>query len=252
MKRTPVLVLVSLLVLGVGWSIAPRSALPLYDGVGFPDEPYRFVQRPSGAPDTKAPTTARAQATVRNGHNASLLAASAETAPQVSVQIPPGLLVTPAGTTRVILVATPEKPPPATTGQYLWSNVYDVTASPAAELGSGDLQATITLRAATAQGPEPQIARYASGHWTTMPTFATGQDIYAAQLTQFGRFAVVGTKPLDVSQLAGSGDGKSGGSKIGLVVGAGAVVVLVGLYLLGRRRRATVRRREHAEVLDET
>jgi hypothetical protein len=236
------LLLVALLLLGVGWAIAPRAALPLYDGIGFPDEPYRFVQAPKGAPDTAPPTTGRASSTVTSGRTHQLTANSAEQAPQVSVRIPPGRLTLTSGTTRVRLTAAPVQPLPVPHGRYLWSNVYDVVVSPEAELRSGGLQATITLRAATGQRPQPKIAYYADGRWTMLATFATGRDVYIAELTQFGRFAVIGTKLIDVTQLPGySSDGSGGGSKTGLFVGIGALVVVVGLFFLGRWRRARAR-----------
>jgi hypothetical protein len=236
------LVLVALLLLGLGWAIAPRAALPLYDGIGFPDEPYRFVQAPKGAPATAPPTTGRASSTVSAGRTHQLTANSAEQAPQVSVRIPPGRLAVPSGTARVSLTAAPAQPPTVANGQYLWSNVYDVVVSPQAELRSGGLQATITLRAATGQRPEPKIAHYVDGRWTMLPTFATGRDIYIAELTQFGRFAVIGAKPIDVTQLPGYGSaGSDDGSKTGLFVGIGALAVVVGLFLLGRWRRARMR-----------
>ena len=240
-SRTRRLVLVGLVLLGVGWAVAPRSALPLYDGVGFPDEPYRFVQPPAGAKPTKAPTTGRDQVAVSGGRNAAATAASSETAPQVSVKIAAGVLATSAGTTRVTVVAAPQEAIPTAAGQYLWSNVYDVTATPAASVHSRDLQTTITLRAATAQRPQPKIAYYDAGRWTTVPTFAAGLDIYYAQLTRFGRFAVLGTVPVDLSQLSGGKSGSSNGSSVGIFVGVGALVVLVALFLLGRRRRARAR-----------
>jgi hypothetical protein len=239
-RSRPRLVLVALLVLGLGWALAPHAALPLYDGLGFPDEPYRFVQKPAGAPDTKAPTTAHASAAVTNGRNGSVVANSAEQAPQVSVQIPPGGVVVPAGTTTVTLIAKPVQPLPVGSGRYLWSNVYDLTASAGARLHKVSLQATITLRAATPQQPVPHIARYAAGQWTMLPTFASGRDIYVAELPALGKYAVIGTAPLDVSQLRGSGGGSSGASSgvIGIVVGVAVLVVVVGLFLLGRWRRA--------------
>jgi MYXO-CTERM domain-containing protein len=244
------LVLVALLLLGAGWAIAPHDALPLYDGVGFPDEPYRFVHAPKGAPDTKPPSTAHASAAVSGGRTSKQLTAnSAEQAPQVSVRIPPGRLVVPSSTTRVSLTAAPAQPLSAPNGKYLWSNVYDVTTSPSASLHPGGLQATITMRAATPQQPAPKIAYYAAGHWTLLPTFATGRDIYIAELTQFGRFAVIGSKPLDVTQVPGYSSGSGGGSKVGLFVGIGALLVVVGLFLLGRWRRQRVRA-EH-EAADE-
>lgn len=236
------LVLTALIVLALGWAVAPRSALPLYDGVGFPDEPYRFVQKPAGAPDTKPPTTAHYEGRVEGGRNATdLVSASAEQAPQVSVYIPAGKLLVPSGAGRVTLSAAPARSLPAPPGAHLWSNVYVVRATPAgAHLSGGSGQATITLRAATSQRPQPHIAYYTGGHWRLLPTFATGRDIYAAQFVALGSYAVIGTSPIDVSMLPGAG-GSSGAGSTGLIIGIAALVVVVGLYLLGRHRRARAR-----------
>jgi hypothetical protein len=248
-RRTPVLVLVALLLLGVGWALAPRSALPLYDGVGFPDDPYRFVVAPKGAPRNPAPTSAHGSATVQNGRAGRVTVATDENAPQISLEIPAGRLAV-AGPAQLTVTATPVRPLPTASGQYLWSNVYEVTASPRADFRPGGVQATITLRAATAQRPVPHIAYYAGGQWHLLPTFLDGQDIYIAELSQFGRFAVVGTAPLDVTQLRGANKGSGGASSTGLVVGIGAVVVVVGLFLVGVWRRGRTRSVDEDETED--
>jgi hypothetical protein len=243
-NRSARLVTAALLVLGVGWSFAPRSALPLYDGLGFPDEPYRFVQRPAGAQDTKAPTIAHGSASVSGGTTGSVVAASDEVAPQISMYIPKGKLEVPAGTSKVDVTGTPTDPLPTGRGQYLWSDVYTVRPSPGStEFHTGGQQATITLRAASAQRPQPSIAYYVGGRWHLLPTYAQGRDIYVAELNRFGQFAVVGHNPLLVSQLSGgsSGDGGGGGSAIGVIVGIGAAVVVAVLFVLGRMRRARAR-----------
>jgi hypothetical protein len=241
-NRPARLVTAALLVLGIGWSIAPHTALPLYDGIGFPDEPYRFVQRPAGAPETKAPTVATGSATVSGGGVGTLVAASAESAPQINLYVPKGKLTVPPGTSDVSITGTPSQPPTTSRGQYLWSNVYDVTASPAGTgFKSTEEQATITLRAASAQRPQPSISYLENGRWHLLPTYAQGQDIYIAELNRFGRFAVIGKNPLLVSQLPTTSKGGTGGSAIGLIVGIGAGVVVVVLFVLGRLRRARSR-----------
>ena len=235
------LVLVALVLLGAGWVVAPRSAPPVYDGVGFPDEPYRFVQRPPGTRVTKAPTTAVGTAQVTGTRAGLLYAASAESAPQVNVTIPVGQLRVPAGTASVRLVATPQPmlaPPP---GKYLWSNVYDLTLTPPARFAPlPDQVATLVLRAATAQQPLPFIARFDSGRWTLLPSSAVGRDIYAALLTSVGRFAVLGDVPLDLSKL-GAGAGTSGRLSAGIAAAAGVIAMVVVLYVVGRRRRVKAR-----------
>jgi hypothetical protein len=252
-KRPAGLVAVALVVLGAGWAIAPRSALPLYDGIGFPDEPYRFVQRPASAPETKPPTTAHASASVKNGQVGSIVAASGEVAPQITVYVPKGRLVAPTGATGVTITGQPVRNLPTSHGEYLWSDVYTVSASPSGTtFNSGGQQATITLRAAAPQRPIPHIAFYeGNGRWALLPTFAQGQDIYIAELTRFGQFAVIGDNPLLVTQLPGGGAGKKGsgsGSAVGLLVaiGAGAFVAL--LFVLGQVRRARLRAQAESDA----
>jgi hypothetical protein len=245
------LLAVALAVLGVGWAIAPRTALPLYDGIGFPDEPYRFVQRPPSAPETKPPTTARASGSVQKGQVGSIIAASAEVAPQITVYIPKGRLVAPSGATSVTVTGQPVRNLPTSNGEYLWSDVYTVSPSPSGTtFTSGGQQATITLRAAGPQRPIPHIAYYdGNGRWTLLPTFPQGQDIYIAELTRFGQFAVIGDNPLLVTQLSGVSKGKSssGSTVVGLAVGVGIGAVIVILFVLGQLRRARVRAQEAAE-----
>lgn len=252
MNRTSRLILAALLVLGVGWSIAPHNALPLYDGINFPDEPYRFVQRPAGAQETAAPTTAHGSASVSDGTTGTVIAASAESAPQISLYIPQGKLVAPAGTAKVSVTGAPAQPLHGGHGQYLWSDVYDVTASPGStQFKTNGQQATITLRAASAQRPQPNIAYYVSGRWHLLPTYAQGRDIYIAELNRFGQFAVIGQNPLLVSQIVGNNKGTGGSSPIGLIVGIGAGVVVVVLFVLGRMRRARARAADDEDEYDD-
>lgn len=248
LNRTVKLVTAALLVLGVGWAIAPHDALPLYDGINFPDEPYRFVQPPPGTGHTAAPTTAHGTASVTGGSSGQVVAASAESAPQINLYIPKGKLTVSAGTAKVSITATPVKNLPTGHGQYLWSDVYDVTASPAStQFNPHGQQATITLRAASAQRPQPNIAYYDGTRWHLLPTFAQGRDIYIAELNRFGQFAVIGRSPLLASQIVGNSQGSGGSSPIGLIVGIGAGVVVVVLFVLGRMRRARVRAAEEED-----
>jgi hypothetical protein len=214
--------------------VAPRLAPPLYDGVAYPDEAYRFVVQPAGAKATKAATTATGTTTVTAGRAGALRAASAEQAPQVSLLIPTGRLQAPAGTSRITLRATPAQPIPAPSGHYLWSNVYDVAATdPGVTMRDANPAATITLRAATAQRPYATIERYVNGTWTAVTTVPVGNDIYQATLPGLGRYAVVGSTPLSFS--------KATTSTLGIVVAVAAVVVVIALVVVGvlrRRRRA--------------
>jgi len=238
-----VVLVVAALLQAVAVAVSPY-AVPIYDGIGFPDEPYRFVVRPAGAQETKDPTIAKGSASVSGDAVGSVVAASAESAPQISIFIPKNKLVVAAGTTEVTVTGTPVQPLPTGRGQYLWSDVYDVTATPGTTIHSGLPQATITMRAASAQRPQPSIAYYADGRWHLLPTYAQGQDIYIAELTTFGKFAVIGKNPLLVTQVQAGDNGGGGGSPVGLIVGIGAGLVIVVLFVLGRIRRARARAAE--------
>lgn len=233
------LVLVALALLAFGWALAPRSAPPLYDGVGFPDEPYRFLVKPVGACDTKTPTSASATTSASNGKAGSISLSTAEQAPQLSVLIPSDLLSTPNTAKRLTITAKPVRPVAPPQGRHLWSNVYDVEATtPGVTLHDTDASrpTTITLRAATAQRPTPTIEHYANGHWTPVATQPAGRDIYNGSLPSLGRYAVIGTSAINVSDLK---CGKSSTSSTGIVIAAvaGGVVVLLAVFGVLRRRR---------------
>jgi hypothetical protein len=67
------------------WFTAPAGIL-LCDGIGFPDEPYRYVAPPAGYRHTPRPTGALATVLGgKNGSTADLEEMSTETSPQVEV-----------------------------------------------------------------------------------------------------------------------------------------------------------------------
>jgi hypothetical protein len=68
-----------------------------------------------------------------------------------------------------------------------------------------------------------------------------GRDVYEADLTSTGRFAVLGDAPLDLTTLRAAGSGKSGGVNIGIFVGIGVLAAIVLLFFAGRWRRARAR-----------
>ncbi len=230
--------LAGLLALTLGWLIAPHWAPPVYDGLGFPDEPYRFVVRPSDAQTTKAPTTATGVIPVTKGTAGAASLATAEQAPQIAILIPTGRLQPPSGTKQFTMQLAPVKPITAPTGSYLWSNVYTVGATDATvTMKDGNPPATITLRAASAQRPDPKIEHYAHGTWTPVTTIAVGRDIYQASLPALGDYAVIGSKPLVVGTQASSGKT----SATGVIVLVGAILVVIVLVIVGvvRRRQRT-------------
>jgi hypothetical protein len=242
-SRSARIVIVALAILGLGWWFAPRWAPPVYDGVGFPDEPYRFVVRPSGAPVTKPPTVASRVVPVTKQVAGAASLASAEQAPQVAILIPTGRLQAPRGANQIVLKATPVRPIAPPPGGHLWSDVYELSATdPAVTMRDGNPPATITLRAATAQRPVPTIERYVNGAWTKLRTVPVGRDIYEAGLPGLGKYAVVGSSSLQF------GTAGSATSRTGVIIFVAALVVVVALVIVGWRRRVA---RRDVEIPDE-
>lgn len=246
-RTVPRVLVVALLLLGLGWAAAPHSAPPIYDGIGNPDDPYRFVVNPAGYHNNKAPSVAKSSASVTGGKAGGIQAASIEQAPQVTIAIPADRLQAP-GAKSVSVTAKAAQPLPAPDGEFLWSNVYAVTATGGAELHSGIPPATITLRAATAQKESPTIEYYGSGGWQhlkTIPATPGSQDIYQAPLEHLGKYAVFGSTKLDVAQI-NLGGGEDPASNKGIIIALIAVALVIVLFVIGERRRSKARRAARA------
>jgi hypothetical protein len=234
----------------------PPHAPPLYDGLGFPDEPYRWVVPPSGAGRALLPTDAEVRVPVRSGTSGAAQALSGEQGPQVAVAVRDGALAAPDGATTISLHAIP-RPVPATPpdrGQVV-SNLYDITATVgnrAVPLAPGKT-VLVNLRAESFTTRAVVICRWTGSGWEQVPTQQIGRDIYAAQLAALGPVAVVrldaGVRPT-VSPLGpptGAAAGTSAApaattttngpdASLLLLVLGGAVVLLATALLVLRRR----------------
>jgi hypothetical protein len=232
--------------LATAWLVIP-TAVPLYDGVGFPDEPYRYVVAPSGSAHTPAASTAKATVDVQGGLNASTVYAySAEQAPQVSVVLPGGMVATSADARSLTVTARPQAPDVQPVKGHVDGNVYAVSAAttpvgtarwaPAA--GDAAQTATVTMRATTAKKPAPVfLYRPAAGQpWRTAGGYAVGNDIYSTQFAGFGDYALA----FGVTGTAGH----KGNATAFWISGALAVVLLAAAVLLTVR---LTRRRSAAE-----
>lgn len=220
--------------LGAGALLSP-TAVPLYDGVGFPDEPYRFVPSRGDAAD---PTVAQVTLRVSGGVNTGgLLANSSELGPQVSVYAPPRAFAVAGGTTAPIQLTAKAVPPtpPAPPGR-LDSNVYELTlTSPegAVTVRADAQKPGITLRAASVAQPLP-IAYYrpsASEPWKELVTRRVGRDNFNAVAPGAGQYVLT---------QSAAAPGRKSSSNTGLLVVAGVVVllmvgVIVGVRVLSRR-----------------
>lgn len=232
--RTVLPLLAATALVALAWVAGPElSGPPLYDGLGFPDEPYRYVDPPANAPRTGPPTTATAEVAVRDGRlRTPLKAASAEQGPQVEVVIAADEVVAPPGASTVRLRVQPVKPTSHPAAGAVWGNVYRVTLSsdkgPVQLRGGPDAATSIALRA-PADLPRASLHYRDSSGWHPLSSVRLGHDRYRATLLTLGDYAAV-------AMPAPTADEDSNVAVI--VVLAGSVVLLAGVALLTRRVRA--------------
>jgi hypothetical protein len=223
------LLLVALAALGVAWVLTPH-AVPLYDGVGFPDEPYRYAAPPAGAKQTPAPTTATGVAVIQHGVNVyPFYVATKEQGPQFSMLVPDHVIAVVGSATKVDVVATPRAADGQPPGRTIDGNVYRVTAAAGggasrATFLAGATPATVQLRATTARQPGPSfVFRPVGGQWRELKTVRAGTDVYSTTAPGFGDYALA---------FAPKGsDGGGGASKTGAGSGAATFAVVGGVVL---------------------
>jgi hypothetical protein len=233
--------------LALAWTLGPAlPGPPLYDGIGFPDEPYRYVQRPPGTAATAAATSASGAAH-RQPDNTfeALIAQSAESGPQVLVVIGAQQLTAPAACTAVTMRADPQAPSqPVATGPT-WGNAYRVvltcsagaTGPATAKVSSVD---TIQLRAPDGRQPGP-IMHYTPGDgapWRALTTTRIGNDNYRAPLVGTGEYVLV-RRP--------GGTGLPFGLDPIVAVLIGVLIALVAVIVVIRVRRTRAFRRAAAD-----
>lgn len=218
--------------LGLVWVLTPHP-VPLYDGIGFPDEPYRFQPARSGAkPATSAQLTLKVAGGVNSG---GLIANSAEVGPQVSFYAPPKAFAAP-GTALISLVVRPVTAVAPLPQGRLDSNVYAVSftssAGPVTLVAAAQAPA-ITMRAAGSGKPAP-VFEYRPDQgspWHEVKTRQVGSDIFNAYAPGAGEYVLV--------QVAGGAAADGGGGSLYLILGAAAglvVLVLVVVRVLSRRQ----------------
>lgn len=213
--------------------LASPSAVPIYDGIGQPDEPYRYVSPPKGATTTAEPTSAKATTPVKNGRGTNGMSVStAEVGPQFSLFLPPGSLAASAGpiTVTAVPLAPTDQPP----GARIDGNVYEVAFEAPSPVTTTEqiAIATVYMRATTDKQPPPVLRHRTSADqpWESLKTSRGGQDIYVAAFPGPGQFSVAFNST--------GGDGEAGGPPVLLLV-LGGLVLLVLLAVVVVRLRGT-------------
>jgi hypothetical protein len=225
--------------LGLVW-LTTANPVPLYDGIGFPDEPYRFVPARGSGP---AATSAQVDLKVAGGSNTGgLIVNTREAGPQASVFAPPHAFAAP-GVAPIALVIRPVPPQqPMPTG-VLESNVYALsltsTAGPVTVVPEAQPPA-ITMRSVTTLTPEPVFHYRATPaqKWRELKTRRVGRDIYNAIAPGPGEYVLV-RDAAGPAKKSASSDGRGAlyavlGATLLLVVG-----VIVGVRVLSRRAAQT-------------
>jgi hypothetical protein len=190
------MVALGLLAVGLVMGARPPHSPPLYDGLGFPDEPYRWFQAPAGANQTPPCTPATTRVALNaDGTTREARGFSEEEGPQVAFAIAERALIVPASshiaTVHAVAVANPAAPPPD--GQLV-SNVYQFTAT--ADSGGpvtiipGN-RILVNLRADKATRDPVVFETWSKNGWQQIATELVGTDVYAAELDALGQGALV-------------------------------------------------------------
>lgn len=219
--------LAGLLLVGLGLALSPH-AVPVYDGIGAPDEPYRFVARPSASPSTAPPTQARVVSPVVNGVSShGMNMATGEQGPQFALFLPPRALASSRGPVEV--KAVPRAPSGQPPGSIADGNAYLVTVTgpggPVSRTAAAAI-ATVYLRATTAKQPGPTMYHRDTqpAPWVALKTSRGGVDFYAAAYAGPGEYVLA------------FAEAKRGGGLPVALLALGGLVLLVVVVVVVRLR----------------
>ena len=211
------------------------AGVPLYDGVGFPDEPYRYVSPPPGVKHGPSPQPVVSESSpVADGVNQRALAPQGnEQAPQILLSVPAGSLRT--ATAREVTVAVrPLAPDVQPQDGTVDGNVYRV-ALVARPPGAVQLVASskggLYMRATSIRPavPEFEYRAAATGPWRRLPTRRTANDVFATDFVGAGDYALVHLRGAKADPRTVSGE------TVSLLVLAGVVLATVVLMLVARQ-----------------
>lgn len=227
--------------IAAGLALLGPHQVPLYDGVGFPDQPYRYVQRPlNDTVKTPPPGTDHGQLKLAGGVNVSELSMwTDELGPQITMYLPLRALQVDNRQASGSIEATlaPVRLVGAPTDGVPNSNVYSVqftsSAGPVtARPHSAD--GHVTLREATFDLPLPIMNFRPAGatSWRQLPTTQQGRDIFDAIFAGPGDYLLV--RPAGGPARHRSGQGNTLYLALGMS-GLLMVLTLGGVRLLTRR-----------------
>ena len=219
----------------VAW-IATPGAVPLYDGIGIPDEPYRYVNPPAGSAKTPPPSSMSFSTPAENGTNPKAFYASTkEVSAQFGVFVTKQTLQGPTTTKVLRITGTPEAAPTAKTPYgVIDGNIFKVTlwadTSPTATLSAqGKDSLVYAMRATSAKIPAVTFLfrPTPSAAWVTVPNERLGTDSFQAYLQGSGEYALT----------PATAKSSSSGPRTIIIVLIVVVVALAGTVVLIRLSR---------------
>lgn len=239
-RRAAAILLAGAMLLGAVWILAAPAGPPLYDGVGFPDEPYRYVAPPAGAKPTKPPTSVRLGVDVHSGHSVAAEISTGEQTAQAAAFVGTGGLRTKPAAKFVTVTLGPTGPPTPPADGTIPGNAYTVTASSTAgavSVSTARSALTVLLRIPAATSKVVAIEVLTGKGWQQLNTFQTGTDIYQAALPVLGTVAavIVNDPTKTVRYINAPATARSGSA---IAVGpllAGLVLLLLVALVLGVR-----------------
>jgi|GEM_PF-1802989 len=184
-------------------SFFSSKIVPLYDGVGFPDEPYRYVKTPAGVQNANLPPSpAQTYVSLTNGTNQSdFTLATKEQGPQASIYVY-SLALSSQSAAQAIVKLEPKAPD---TNKpkigAIAGNIYNLSAAPdkgnvAFKSTAHESRGYVDLRLPQNAGVNA-VMMYRSGTnqaWRNLGTTKVGNDIYEANIEGVGDYALVPAK----------------------------------------------------------
>ncbi len=236
-SKTKFVLLAGILVIAV--SFINGKAVPIYDGLGQPDEPYRYVAPPASQKNPAPPPTDANETFTPdkiNGDINGVFIVSKESGPQISFNLSQNSVIFSAGAKSVNFKAEPLAPTDQPNDGTIDGNVYRLTMTPdggsvSFAPNSSSVFKYVDMRLPQNFPPGAIIEHKpeTGSGWQKLQTNQVGQDIYEARFEQTGDFAMV------TPHKATGSNGQKHKNKTPLYIGEAAIVVAIAAVIIAIR-----------------
>jgi hypothetical protein len=228
-------------------AVASKSAVPLYDGVNFPDEPYRYAN-PSRRPATQPPGSPTLSFTPHDAQSG-LSLVSSELGPQLAIYIDASAVHLSPSVQHATISAKALAPTTEPGDGAIDGNVYRISGTAASgtftiSAAAHDTFNSIQLRLPQGAPPNPvmEFRPLASTTWQQISTEQVGNDIYQSVVDSFGDYALVTLHSAPGSQHLSSSAAKRSLPYVAVFLGVLVVLMAatVALIRLSQRGNASL------------